>query len=146
LIKPYDASTARPAGYNQIVSWLLPSCLLCVLVLAGCSNDLKTKEKVQAAVLDRLQNHSGLDLKSMDVTTTNVSFEDNIAYATVSFHPKDDPTVNGGMSMKYTLEARDGKWVVTKVGDSAGHAMTSPTPGIDSGGLPPGHPSVAQGQ
>ncbi len=104
----------------------MPSCLLCVLVLAGCSNDLKTKEKVQAAVLERLQNHSGLDLKSMDVTTTNVSFQDNMAYATVSFHPKDDPTVNGGMSMKYTLEARDGKWVVTKVGDSAGHAMTPP--------------------
>jgi hypothetical protein len=107
---------------------------------------LKTKEKVQAAVIDRLQNHSGLDLKSMDVTTTNVSFQDNMAYATVSFHPKDDPTVNGGMSMKYTLEARDGKWVVTKVGDSAGHAVTSPTPGVGSGGLPPGHPSVAQGQ
>ena len=124
----------------------MPSCLLCLLVLAGCSNDLKTKEKVQAAVLDRLQNHSGLDLKSMDVTTTNVSFKDNMAYATVSFHPKDDPTVNGGMSMKYTLEARDGKWVVTKVGDSAGHAMTSPTPGVNGGSLPPGHPAVAQGQ
>ncbi len=124
----------------------MPSCLLCVLALAGCSNDLKTKEKVQAAVMDRLQNHSGLDLKSMDVTTTNVSFKDNIAYATVSFHPKDDPTVNGGMSMKYTLEARDGKWVVTKVGDSAGHAMTSPMPGGTGSGLPPGHPSVAQGQ
>jgi hypothetical protein len=112
-----------------------------VLVLAACGNDLKTKEKVQAALLDRLQKHSGLDLKSMDVTTTNVSFEGNRAFATVTFHPKDDPTVNGGMSMKYTLEAQDGKWVVTKVGDSAGHAMPGPLPS-DSSSLPAGHPSV----
>ena len=136
-----DADAATRAGYNRMVSRLLPSCLICVLVLAACGNDLKTKEKVHAAVLDRLQNHSGLDLKSMDVATTNVSFAGNLAYATVTFHPKDDPTVNGGMSMKYTLEARDGKWVVTKVGDSAGHGMASPAPG--DGNLPPGHPSIS---
>jgi hypothetical protein len=118
-----------------------------VLVLAACGNSLKTQEKVQAAIMDRLQNHSGLDLKSMDVTTTNVSFGNNVAYATVSFHPKGDPTVNGGMSMKYTLEARDGKWVVTKVGDSAGHSMSNVMPdghpaGGDGSNLPAGHPSI----
>jgi hypothetical protein len=142
-----DATLATRAGYNQIVSRLFPFCLLCVLVLSACVNGLKTKEKVQAAILDRLQSHSGLDLKSMDVATTNVSFKDNLAYATVSFHPKDDPTVNGGMSMKYTLEARDGKWVVTKVGDSTGHSMANPAQGVplpgDSSSLPPGHPSVS---
>lgn len=127
-----------------MVSRLLPSCLSCLLVLAACGNSLKTKEKVQAAIVDRLQTHSGLDLKSMDIATTNVSFERNLAYATVSFHPKGDPAVNSGMSMKYTLEARDGKWVVTKVGDSGGHAATNPTA---EGGtaLPPGHPSLEQG-
>jgi len=104
------------------------------MILAACGNSLKTKEKVQAAILDRLQTHSGLDLKSMDIATTNVSFEKNLAFATVSFHPKGDPLLNGGMSMKYTLEARDGKWVVTKVGNSGG-ANT----------LPPGHPSLNQG-
>jgi hypothetical protein len=103
---------------------------------------MKTKEKVQAAILDRLQNHSGLDLKSMDVATTDVSFENNLAHATVSFHTKGDPTVNGGMTMKYTLEARDGKWLVVKVGDSAGHSMTNQTPGADASSLPAGHPSV----
>jgi hypothetical protein len=104
---------------------------------------MKTKEKVQAAILVRLQNHSGLDLKSMDVATTNVSFEHNMAYATVSFHPKGDPTVNGGMSMKYTLEAHDGKWIVTKVGDSGGHAAASPTAAVDGGHLPTGHPPIS---
>lgn len=106
---------------------------------------MKTKEKVQAAILDRLQNHSGLDLKSMDVATTNVSFDNNLAYATVSFHPKGDPNLKSGMSMKYTLEARDGQWIVTKVGDSTGHSASNPTPSGVGGSLPPGHPSLEQG-
>jgi len=125
-----------------MVSRFLPSFLAGLLITASCGNDLKTKEKVQAAIMERLQTHSGLDLKSMDVSTTNVTFEKNVAYATVSFHPKDDPKLTGGMSMKYTLEARDGKWVVTKVGDSSGHSPTNPLQGGDGGNLPPGHPSV----
>jgi hypothetical protein len=137
-----DARLLSGAGYNQMVSRLLPSCLTCLLILAACDNGLKTKEKVQAAIVDRLQNHSGLDLKSMDVSTTNVTFENNLAYATVSFHPKGDQSVNGGMSMRYTLEARDGKWLVTKVGDSAGHSMSNAAQVGANGSLPPGHPSV----
>lgn len=113
--------------------------------MAACGNDLKTKEKVQAAILDRLQTHSGLDLKSMDVVTTNVSFENNLAYATVSFHPKGDPSLKDGMSMKYTLEAHEGKWVVTKVSNSAGHSMSNPMPDGSGENLPPGHPSLEQG-
>jgi hypothetical protein len=108
---------------------------------------MKTKEKVQTAILDRLQSHSGLDLKSIDVSTTDVSFENNLAYATVSFHPKGEANLTKGMSMKYTLEVRDGKWVVTKVGDSAGHSMSNPMQSGAGGGssLPSGHPSIDQG-
>jgi hypothetical protein len=127
------------------VSRLLSSCLIAFFVLASCGNDLKTKDKVQAAIFDRLKTHSGLDLNSMDVSTTNVSFEKNLAYATVSFHPKGDPNLKSGMTMKYTLEAQNGKWVVTKVGDSAGHSMSNPMQSSAGGSLPPGHPSVDQG-
>ena len=128
-----------------MVSRFSSICLTSLLVLVACGNDLKTKDKVQAAILDRLQSHSGLDLKSMDVTTTNVSFENNVAYATVSFHPKGDPNLKSGMTMKYTLEARDGKWVVTKVGDSAGHSMSNPMQNGAGANLPSGHPSLEQG-
>jgi hypothetical protein len=64
-----------------------------------------------------------------------------MAYATVAFHPKSDPSVNGGMVMKYTLEGRDGKWVVVNVADSQGHGMTGHSA---AGGdqLPPGHPPI----
>ncbi|MBV9154976.1 MAG: hypothetical protein JO097_01850 [Acidobacteriaceae bacterium] len=117
--------------------------LAAAVLFAGCGKDIRSKEKIQEAIINRLQSRSGLDLKSLDVTTTSVSFEKNMAYATVAFHPKDDPRVNSGMVMKYTLENRDGKWVVVNVGGAPGHGAMDHAP---SGGdqLPPGHPPIDQ--
>ena len=84
---------------------------------------MKSRDKVQQAILSRLQEHSGLDLKNLDVNTTAVTFDKNMAYATVFFHPKNDSKLDGGMTMKYTLTARDGKWVVVNVADSQGHGV-----------------------
>ena len=47
------------------------------------------------------------------------------------------------MLMKYTLEARDGKWVVVNVADSQGHGMPGHGPAT-SDQLPPGHPALDQ--
>ncbi|HZQ53343.1 MAG TPA: hypothetical protein VFB14_14160 [Bryobacteraceae bacterium] len=105
---------------------------------------MKSKQKVQDAIISRLQSRSGLDLNSLDITTTSVSFDKNMAYATVAFHPKGDTRVNSSMVMKYTLEQRDGKWVVVNVSDSQGHGMAG-NHASGSGGLPPGHPPVASG-
>ncbi len=116
--------------------------LVSLLMLPGCANKMQSKEKVQAAILDRLQSHSGLDLNSLDVTTTSVSFDKNKAYATVAFHPKGDPTVNGGMTMKYTLQEQGGKWVVVNVGDTQGHPVAGGQGGPPAEQLPPGHPGV----
>ena len=96
---------------------------------------------MQEAIIQRLQASSGLDLKSLDVTTTSVTFDKNIASATVSFHPKSDPTINNAMTMKYTLEDRDGKWVVVNVADSQGHGLASHS-GAGRDQLPAGHPPV----
>ena len=80
-------------------------------------------------------------MNSLDVTTTSVSFQRNMAYATVAFHPKGDPNITSGMIMKYTLEARDGKWVVVNVADSQGRGL--PGHASESAGqLPPGHPAI----
>lgn len=134
----------------------LTCALLAALVfLTACRDQLKTKEKVNEAVLERLKAHSGLDLKALDVTTTDVNFEKNTAIATVSFRPKGDASLNGGMTMKYNLEARDGKWVVTGVNNSNGTAIGShpsvTPPGHAMGApgtaqLPAGHPSIPQSQ
>ncbi len=117
--------------------------LVVAVLLSGCGNRIKTKEKVQEAIINRLQTRSGLDVNSLDITTTSVTFDKNMAYATVAFHPKGDTSLNSGMTMKYTLEARDGKWTVVNVGDSQGHHGMQ---GDSSGAaLPPGHPPVANG-
>ena len=112
-----------------------------MLILAGCGDRLNTREKVQEAIMQRLEKSSGLNLKDLDVTTTAVTFDKNRAYATVAFHPKSDPSVNSGMSMKYTLEKRDSNWVVVGVADSQGHGLAgNPPAGAEQ--LPPGHPPV----
>jgi hypothetical protein len=112
---------------------------LAVVSLTGCGNGMKSKEKVQAAILERIQSKTGLDVNALDVTTTSVSFDKNMAYATVAFHPKGDTVVSHGMAMKYTLEDRGGKWVVVGVSNPQGGVM-----GQSSGGsqLPPGHPPL----
>jgi hypothetical protein len=123
--------------------------LLCALLLAcafltACRDDLKTKEKVQEAIVERLRAHSGLDLKDLDVTTTGVNFEKDKATATVAFHPKGDASINSGMTMKYALEERDGKWVVTGVNNSGNGALSAHPPMTPGDQLPPGHPSLPE--
>ena len=113
---------------------------LAVVYVWACGPGIHTEEKVQQAIMERLETHSGLDVNGLDVNTTAVSFEKNMAYATVSIHPKSDPSIQS-MVMKYTLEDRDGKWVVVNVADSQGHGMIGH--GSASGqALPPGHPAV----
>jgi len=114
--------------------------LVVAVLLSGCGNPIENKTKVQEAIINRLQSRSGLDLNSLDITTTSVTFDKNMAYATVAFHPKGDTSLNSGMIMKYTLQARDGKWVVLNVGNSQDHASRgSSSPGTP---LPPGHPPL----
>jgi len=111
-----------------------------MIVVAQCGSNIRSKEKVQEAILKRLETRSGLDLKSLDVATTSVSFDKNVAYATVAFHPKGDSNLKSGMVMTYTLEDRGGKWVVVRVGGSHGRNVEGPVSGASN--LPPGHPPV----
>jgi len=115
--------------------------LAVALLLTACRNDLKSRDNVRQAILSRLQDHSGLDLKNLDVNITALTFDKNKANATVFFHPKNDSKLDGGMTMKYTLTEQDGKWVVASVADSQGHGMAGGPP-AGSTELPPGHPSL----
>jgi hypothetical protein len=110
-------------------------------ILAACNKAPQTKEAVKQGVVEHLGKGAGLDLNSMDVEVTSVSFAENQAKATVNFRPKSSP--DQGMQMNYTLEAKGNKWVVLKkAGNSAsphGDATVAPAP---SNGMPPGHPPV----
>ncbi len=118
--------------------------LVSITFFVSCGDNINSKEKVQAAILERLKTKStGLDVNDLDVNTTNVTFDKNMAYATVAIHPKGDTAVGHGMTMKYTLENRDGKWAVVKLDSPVANPMAQAPGGADP--LPPGHPSVASG-
>jgi len=124
-----------------MVSRPVAALLLALVLLAACGPNIKSKEKVQEAIVNRLETNSGLDLKKLDITTTNVSFDKNMAYATVAFRQKGDSSLRSGMVMTYTLENRGGKWAVVKVGDSHKRSMAGQSPSA-AGELPPGHPPL----
>lgn len=101
---------------------------------------MKTRDQVRSDLMNHLSTKTGLDMKSLDVDVTKVTFENNQAQATVSFHQKSDSSVNGGMVMVYTLAPKDGHWVVVRRGDSQGRELGEQQPSDPN--LPPGHPSV----
>ena len=115
--------------------------LAAVLCLAGCSKDIQTTEAVRQGVVDYLQQRTadtGLDVNSLVVTVSSVSFEKDVARATVAFSPKSAPGVTG-MSMNYVLDRKGDKWVVK------GRQINPGTPhGV--GEIPPGHPTTGPGQ
>jgi hypothetical protein len=132
-------------SYNRMMLRPLAVIPLMALLLTGCGESDKTKEKVQQAIVGHLQATSGLDLNALDFNTTSITFDKNFAYAAVAFHPKNDENLNDGMTMTYTLQDRNGKWVVIKVGDGQGHgtrAGMAPGSKGDENELPPGHPPV----
>ena len=97
--------------------------------------------------LSTRQTQTGLDLKTMDVTVTEMRFEKDSARATVAFRIKN---TDAGMNMSYTLDRKGDKWVVRPRQDSDNpHGSSIPgavVPGSgvlpDDGALPPGHPAV----
>lgn len=136
---PRAANPCRTPSYNRNVLRFQVLVLAVLSLIAGCGRDIQNKEQVRADILDHLAKNTGLDLKSLDVDVSKVAFEKNQAKATVSFRPKGVSSINDGMVMVYTLEPRNGHWVVMGRADSQGHGFgASPS---DSG-LPPGHPSV----
>jgi hypothetical protein len=102
---------------------------------------MQTKEQVRSDLVDYLSGKVGLDMKGLDVDVSKVTFAGNQAHATVSFREKNNRAIDSGMVMQYTLEPKDGHWVVTGRADSQGHGFGGTAADQT---LPPGHPPVQQ--
>jgi hypothetical protein len=131
--------------YNLVVKSGLAAWVGAALILTGCAQAPQNKDAVRQGVVDHLtKGSSGLDLASMDVEVTAVTFHDKQANATVTFRPKAAP--GQGMTMNYTLESEGKKWVVKKKAGAGGHEGAAESPhgegAAPSGDLPPGHPPV----
>ena len=102
--------------------------------------------------MEHLSSRSGLDVSSMDVEVTSVTFQGDEAEAAVSFRPKGVTDPEAGMEMRYTLEKKGSRWVVKGKAGAGGGAphgggMESPHGGMPpSGDMPAGHPSVQDPQ
>ncbi len=117
--------------YNRVVrtSRIAAVCaLLGATAFTACGPNLQNKEAVQAGVLAHLKTRSDLNISSMDVEVTNVSFRKGEADATVTFKAKGSSDPGGSMSIAYTLEQKGNEWVVKGRRSSAGdgHGATAP--------------------
>jgi hypothetical protein len=108
--------------------------LATVLALAGCNRGIDNKEAVRQGVVDYLANRTNLNVASMNVDVTSVTFKGNEAEATVSFAPKGSGGGAQGMSMRYALERQGNRWVVKGRPDKGAHGGEGMP-----GGMPPGH-------
>ena len=114
---------------------------LAVFTLVCCNRGLETKEAVRQGVVDYLATRN-LNVSSMNVDVTAVTFRQNQADATVSFVPKGGGAAQG-MTMRYTLEKQGSHWVVKNRADSGqnphGGGMM-PGGGMPGGTMPGGNP------
>jgi len=136
--------------------------LFAALLLAACGNRaVQNETAIRQGVIDYLAKRSDLNLSTMQVDVTSVSFRQNEADATVSFRPKGAAGA-AAMQMRYTLERQGVRWVVkgrarSGAGQPAhgmgsmppGHGTTMGQPPADTGAqggskLPPGHPPLAR--
>ena len=77
-----------------------------------------------------------MNVASMNVEVTSVQFNGNQADATVSFYPKGGNAAQG-MTMRYQLEQKDGRWMVMGRKDAGasphgGAAMPPAAPGVEN--------------
>jgi hypothetical protein len=105
-----------------------------MVCLAGCNRGVQNKDAVRQGVLDHLAEVH-MNVASMNVEVTSVEFNGNQADATVSFYPKGG-TAAQGMSMRYQLELKGGRWAVVGRKDAGqtphGGMPTAPPPGMEN--------------
>jgi hypothetical protein len=103
-----------------------------MVCLAGCNRGVRDKNAVRQGVLDHLAEVR-MNVASMNVDVTSVQFNGNQAEAAVSFYPKGG-TAAQGMSMRYQLELKSGRWAVV------GRKDAGPSP--HGGGTPSAPPGM----
>lgn len=114
----------------------------------ACAKNIENKEAVRQGVIEAVAGK--VNLTSMDVDITAVTFKGDTAEATADFRAK-GAAPGTGIQMRYTLENKAGKWVVKQKAESGAnpHGAATPMPppgGPPPGNLPPGHPPMPSGQ
>ena len=125
--------------FQSIPVALALAALICAaLIVAGCGKNIQNPAAVKQGVMDYLKERAstmGLNMDAMDATVNSVSFEKDLARASVMFSVKGTP--GGGMAMEYVLDRKGDKWVVRSKQMSPSNGPAGAPP---ADALPPGHP------
>jgi hypothetical protein len=106
----------------------------------ACGRAPESKEAIRQGVIDAVAGR--VNLTQMDVDVSTVSFKGQEAEALVDFRPKGGAP-GSGIQMKYTLEQKNGKWVVKQRAEGADSPhKEGGAPGAAGGALPSGHPPI----
>jgi len=126
---------------------------LLTCALAACNRASESKEAIRESVINHVSGK--VNVGSMDVDVTSISFKGNEADATVTFRPK-GAGPGAGLQMQYTLEQKAGKWVVRDKAQAGGSPHGAINPGGEpanphggsdaTGQMPPGHPPLDSGE
>jgi hypothetical protein len=114
---------------RKVAAFLLLSCL------TACQHGIESNDGVRQGVIDYLSGPVGLRMDMMDIQVESVKVTGDRATAAVAI------SIKGGaspvMKKQYELEQRNGKWVVSSNGATAGHGMA--VPGTVAPGTPNPH-------
>jgi hypothetical protein len=106
--------------------------MMLLFSLGSCAKDINTKEAVREAVVKRITSRGDLNMGSMDIEISNVSFQGKTAEATVAFKAKG--SAEAMMSVAYKLEREGDAWVVKSGGSSGGSSGMDGGAGGHAGG------------
>jgi hypothetical protein len=96
--------------------------------IGACKRQVNDQDAIRAGILQHLSSIGTLNMSAMDMDIRSVSVNGNQAHAEVEFRPKNSGTPGSGMHVAYSLEKRDGAWVVLK-SQALGGMIQHPDPG-----------------
>jgi hypothetical protein len=124
-------------GYNRIVRFACAILLLAGLAACNRGNQSGNDAAVRQGVLDHLAQ-VGLNVGGMDVSFQSIEINGDKATAAVSITAKGGPA-GSGMTSKYHLQMKDGKWAYVSRDDGSPHGSGGP------GAVAPGSPNPHAG-
>jgi hypothetical protein len=97
----------------------------------GCQKQQKTaSDGIREGIEQHLSSLKTLNLSAMDMNVTGVAVTGDTAQAQVEYVPKTGAPAGAAMRVSYSLEKRDGQWVVVKT-NSLGGAIDHPAAGAN---------------
>src|ERR1700730_18753598 len=108
----------------------LLSLLGIVISLAACHKVTSQNDLIRDGIRQHLVSLKTINLSAMDISLTSVAINGNTAQVQVEYLPKTGAPPGAGMKVAYSMEKRDGQWVVIKT-LVAGGAIDHPAPGTN---------------